>query len=136
VQRLEKKVDCGADYFISQPIYSIEQLEDVYKATKSLKAPIYIGIMPLTGAKNARFLHHEVPGIKLSENILTRMERIEHDKEQSAKEGILLAKELIDRAYELFNGLYLITPFMRYEMTVELANYIKAKELVSIERKI
>jgi homocysteine S-methyltransferase len=64
------------------------------------------------------------------------MERIEHDKEQSAKEGILLAKELIDRAYELFNGLYLITPFMRYEMTVELANYIKAKELVSIERKI
>ena len=74
VQRLEKKIDCGAHYFITQPLYSTKQIEEVYQATKHLTTPVYIGIMPLTSARNARFIHHEVPGIKLSEDILERMD--------------------------------------------------------------
>lgn len=48
VKRLEKKIDCGADYFVSQPVYSEQQLVDIHNETKHLKTPIYIGIMPLT----------------------------------------------------------------------------------------
>ncbi|RAK19565.1 homocysteine S-methyltransferase [Anoxybacillus vitaminiphilus] len=136
VERLEKKIRCGAHYFISQPLYSERQIEEVYEATKHLSVPIYIGIMPLTSARNADFLHHEVPGITLSDEIRARMAACANDPIQSAREGIAIAKSLIDAAFELFNGIYLITPFLRYEMTVELANYIYEKERASQERKI
>ncbi|MGG0478494.1 bifunctional homocysteine S-methyltransferase/methylenetetrahydrofolate reductase [Priestia megaterium] len=136
VQRLEKKIDCGAHYFITQPLYSTKQIEEVYEATKHLTTPVYIGIMPLTSAKNARFIHHEVPGIKLSEDILERMDTTGNDRIRGEVEGLAIAKNLIDTAYELFDGIYLITPFMRYEMTEILTRYIHDKQLVTSERKI
>ncbi|GAB1805560.1 bifunctional homocysteine S-methyltransferase/methylenetetrahydrofolate reductase [Priestia megaterium] len=136
VQRLEKKIDCGAHYFITQPLYSTKQIEEVYEATKHLTTPVYIGIMPLTSARNARFIHHEVPGIKLSEDILERMDATGNDRIRGEVEGLAIAKNLIDAAYELFDGIYLITPFMRYEMTEILTRYIHDKQLVTSERKI
>ncbi|BFI98770.1 MULTISPECIES: bifunctional homocysteine S-methyltransferase/methylenetetrahydrofolate reductase [Priestia] len=136
VQRLEKKIDCGAHYFITQPLYSTKQIEEVYEATKHLTTPVYIGIMPLTSARNARFIHHEVPGIKLSEDILERMDATGNDRLRGEVEGLAIAKNLIDTAYELFDGIYLITPFMRYEMTEILTRYIHDKQLVTSERKI
>ncbi|OQM46571.1 bifunctional homocysteine S-methyltransferase/methylenetetrahydrofolate reductase [Anoxybacillus sp. UARK-01] len=136
VQRLEKKIQCGAHYFISQPLYSEQKIEEVYEATKHLEAPIYIGIMPLTSARNADFLHHEVPGITLSDDIRSRMAACAHDPIQSSREGIAIAKSLIDAAFDLFRGIYLITPFLRYEMTVELVRYIQEKERSISERKV
>ncbi|WP_243291303.1 bifunctional homocysteine S-methyltransferase/methylenetetrahydrofolate reductase [Bacillus sp. FJAT-47783] len=135
VTRLEKKIKCGADYFITQPLYSIEQIESIYEATKHLKTPIYLGIMPLTSSRNAEFIHHEVPGIKLSDDIRRRMANCDLDKAQAKREGIAIAKSLIDAAFDLFNGIYLITPFLHYDMTVELTNYIHDKEKKR-ERKI
>lgn len=123
VQRLEKKIQFGADYFITQPVYSEEKLLEVHKATKHLNTPIYIGLMPLTSSKNAEFLHNEVPGIKISQSIRDKMASLQDNPVQSAREGIAITKSLIDAASELFNGIYLITPFLRYEMTVELARY-------------
>ncbi|WP_146552683.1 bifunctional homocysteine S-methyltransferase/methylenetetrahydrofolate reductase [Rummeliibacillus sp. SL167] len=125
VGRLEKKIEAGADYFITQPVYSKEKIIEVYEATKHLDTPIFIGIMPLTSLRNSEFLHHEVPGIKLSESVLERMRVTGEDKEAAKVEGIAIAKELIDTAAELFNGIYLITPFMHYDMSIELINYIR-----------
>lgn len=125
VPRLEKKIAAGADYFITQPVYSKEKIIEIYEATKHLETPIYIGIMPLTSLRNSEFLHHEVPGIKLSDEVLQRMAVADVDKVTAQAEGIQIAKELIDTAAELFNGIYLITPFMRYDMSVELIDYIK-----------
>lgn len=123
VQRMEKKIHYGADYFITQPVYSEEKLREVHEATKHLDTPIYIGLMPLTSSKNAEFLHNEVPGIKISQSIRDKMAALQDSPVQSAREGIAITKSLIDAASELFNGIYLITPFLRYEMTVELARY-------------
>jgi homocysteine S-methyltransferase len=53
------------------------------------------------------------------------MASLKDDPVQAGAEGIAIAKSLIDAAAELFNGIYLITPFMRYEMTVELSNYAR-----------
>ena len=125
VERLEKKLEHGCDYFISQPVYTKEKLIEVYEETKHLDAPVYIGIMPLTSFKSAEFLHYEVPGIKLSDDVLARMQEAGDDKVRAAEVGVQIAKELIDVASELFNGIYLITPFLRYEMTLELMDYIK-----------
>ncbi|MDQ0339980.1 homocysteine S-methyltransferase [Caldalkalibacillus uzonensis] len=136
VSRLEKKIEAGADYFISQPVYDHEHMHKIREATKHLPVPIYIGIMPLTSSRNAEFLHHEVPGIKLTDEIRQRMASVAHDPHLSQQEGISIAKSLIDTAYNLFNGIYIITPFMRYEMSVELVTYIHAKQHTEQEREL
>ncbi|WP_274308317.1 bifunctional homocysteine S-methyltransferase/methylenetetrahydrofolate reductase [Solibacillus daqui] len=125
VQRLEKKIEHGADYFISQPVYTKEKIIEIYEATKHLETPIYIGIMPLTSSRSAEFLHHEVPGIKLSDEVLARMAACGNDKESATKEGLAIAKELLETACQYFNGIYLITPFLRYDMTLELMEHVK-----------
>jgi methionine synthase I (cobalamin-dependent)/5,10-methylenetetrahydrofolate reductase len=127
VKRLEKKVQYGADYFISQPVFSEEKLIEVYENTKHLDTPIYIGLMPLTSSKNAEFLHNEVPGIKIADSIRDRMASLNDNPLQAAREGIEITKSLIDTALDLFNGIYLITPFLRYELTAELALYARQR---------
>ncbi|WP_416144009.1 bifunctional homocysteine S-methyltransferase/methylenetetrahydrofolate reductase [Planococcus koreensis] len=129
VKRLEQKIDSGADYFISQPVFTKEKIIEIYEETKHLSTPIFLGIMPLTSIRSSEFLHNEVPGIKLSEDALERMRACGDDKERATAEGIAIAKELIDTAAGLFNGIYLITPFFRYEMSVELIDYIRQLDL-------
>ncbi|MCY7950615.1 bifunctional homocysteine S-methyltransferase/methylenetetrahydrofolate reductase [Bacillus inaquosorum] len=128
VKRLEKKINCGADYFVSQPVYSEQQLVDIHNETKHLKTPIYIGIMPLTSSRNAEFIHNEIPGIKLSDSIRETMALAGEDKEKQKAEGLAIARSLLDTACELFNGIYLITPFLRSDLTAELTSYIKQKD--------
>jgi homocysteine S-methyltransferase len=127
VKRLEKKIHFGADYFISQPVFSEEKLLEVYEHTKHLEAPIYIGLMPLLSSKNAEFLHNEVPGIKISDSIRESMAALNDNPELAVREGIEITKSLIDAALDLFNGIYLITPFLRYELTAELAIYARQR---------
>ena len=133
VERLEKKIAAGADSFLTQPVYSTAQVEDIYQATKHLSAPIFLGIMPLTSYRNAEFIHNEVPGITLPKDVLSAMEKAGSDKDKAEREGIAIAKELIAAASECFNGIYLITPFLRYHMTAELTETIRAKDGVHTE---
>lgn len=130
VQRLKRKVECGADYFISQPVFDQERIVDISRALDGIPAPVYIGIMPLTSARNAEFLHNEVPGIRLPDEVRGRMaQAAELGKEAERREGIEIAKELIDTAMAYFRGIYLITPMGRYTMSVELLHYVKEKQL-------
>ncbi|MDM5156454.1 bifunctional homocysteine S-methyltransferase/methylenetetrahydrofolate reductase [Bacillus sp. DX1.1] len=127
VKRMERKIAAGAEYFLTQPIYDAALIEEVYEATKHLEQPIFIGIMPLVSKRNADFLHFEVPGITLPEEIRTRMEG--HETSQAAiEEGIRISQELIDAAMEFFNGIYLITPFLKYEITEQLTGYVREKQ--------
>ncbi|GED56000.1 bifunctional homocysteine S-methyltransferase/methylenetetrahydrofolate reductase [Brevibacillus formosus] len=123
VARLEKKVEAGADYIMTQPVYDAESIRNVYEATKHIGIPVFIGIMPLTSSRNAEFLHNEVPGIKLSTEALERMKKVQG--EAARQEGIAIAKELVDTAVRYFNGIYLITPFNYYEMAAELIQYTR-----------
>ncbi|MGP7815876.1 bifunctional homocysteine S-methyltransferase/methylenetetrahydrofolate reductase [Niallia sp. 01092] len=123
VKRLEKKIEAGADYFITQPVYSEEKIIELYEATKHINKPIYIGLMPLISSNNAEFLHNEVPGIKISDSIRNTMFAHKDNPVQACKEGIKITQSLIDVAAQYFNGIYLITPFLRYELSVELAKY-------------
>lgn len=135
VIRLEKKIQHGADYFITQPVFSEQKLLEVYEATRHIKAPIYIGLMPLTSFRNAEFLHNEVPGIKISDSIRSQMETFKDDPDQACREGLVITKSLVDAALELFNGIYFITPFLRYELSVELALYTNERIAQLARRK-
>lgn len=126
VSRLEKKIEAGADYIMTQPIYDEQTIELIYESTKDLPVPIFIGIMPLTSLRNAIFLHNEVPGIKLSQSALDRMSKVD-GKDAAQREGILMAQELIDTTMKYFHGIYLITPFNYYPMTIELTRYVHEK---------
>ncbi|MCR8641720.1 bifunctional homocysteine S-methyltransferase/methylenetetrahydrofolate reductase [Paenibacillus sp. N1-5-1-14] len=122
VQRLEKKIAAGADYVMTQPVYDNQLIERMYEMTKHLNVPIFIGIMPLASGRNAEYLHNEVPGIQLSDEVRARMAGTEGV--EGRKIGVDIAKELLDTAMKYFNGIYLITPFLNYEMSVELTKYV------------
>lgn len=136
IQRLEKKIASGADYILTQPVYQSEIITELGEATKHIEAPIFVGIMPLTSTKNAEFLHNEVPGIKLTDEVRARMKATDGDRALAARESIEISKGLIDTALEHFNGIYLITPFMRYEIVVELVQYIHEKTKQKQEKQL
>jgi homocysteine S-methyltransferase len=135
VKRLEKKVEAGADFIMTQPVYDEQGILDVYEMTKGIDIPVFIGIMPLTSYRNALFLHHEVPGIKIPEEALKRMEAKQNDKEAGRQEGVRMAKELLEVALEKFAGIYLITPFSYWQMTEELTRFIHQKDRERAERR-
>ncbi|MFD0049523.1 bifunctional homocysteine S-methyltransferase/methylenetetrahydrofolate reductase [Actinomycetes bacterium NPDC127524] len=132
VQRMEKKIICGAQSFLTQPIYSVNQMEEVYEATKHLDTPVFAGIMPLTSARNAEFIHNEIPGITLPDDVRRAMAAAGSNPVLARNEGLAIAKALADAAMEKFQGIYLITPFMRYEMTAVLTEYIRKTDSMKL----
>lgn len=122
IDRLRRKLDAGADYVMTQPIYDIKLFEKIAHAVEEFNVPVFVGIMPMTSSRNAQFLHNEVPGMEIPASILSRM-NIE-SKEEAAREGLAISEELINEALKYFNGIYLVTPFLRCEMTAHLTRYI------------
>ncbi len=118
VRRLHRKVEAGADFVMTQPLFDWRQAREVYEATREFDLPIFVGIMPLTSGRNADFLHNEVPGIQIPEKVRQRLYRFEGDR--ARREGVTIAAEILESVLDYFNGIYLITPFVRYEMCVEL----------------
>jgi len=121
--RLQRKLDAGADFIMTQPVFSVEQIQKLAQKTAQWHVPVFVGIMPLVSARNAYFLHNEVPGIDIPASVLQRMLQVA--PEFAAREGLNIAKELLSEALKLFHTLYLITPFLRFEMSEELLGYIK-----------
>ncbi|QLK86920.1 bifunctional homocysteine S-methyltransferase/methylenetetrahydrofolate reductase [Staphylococcus sp. 17KM0847] len=125
VRKMETKIESGMHYFITQPVFTQEKIIEIYEATKHLDVPIFIGIMPITSYKNALFLHNEVPGIKMSDDVLAQFEAVKNDRVATYNLSLSLCKSLIDKVHQYFNGLYLITPFERVDYSLELAKYSK-----------
>jgi homocysteine S-methyltransferase len=119
VKKLESKLAAGAQYVMTQPVFDLELARRTVARLKPLGVPIFLGVMPLLSSRNAEFLHNEVPGIKIAEPL---RERLRHcaDDQAATKIGLEVAREIRDVALEAFNGVYLITPFLRYEVSVEL----------------
>ncbi len=136
IRRLEKKVEAGADFVMTQPVYDVETLQLVHETTRHIPIPIFIGVMPLTGHRNALFLHNELPGVKIPETVMEQMRGLKGP--EGRKTGVKLAGELLDEAVSLFNGIYLITPFHYWEMTAELTRSIrkkgKVRPIATVER--
>src|SRR5699024_3019508 len=123
VQRLERKIASGADYILTQPIYSPEKIVELKEATAHIEAPIFVGIMTVTSTRNAEFLHNEARGIKLTDEVRERMKAAGTDREKATAESIAISKALSDTALVHLDGVYLITPCMRYDICVELVEY-------------
>ena len=125
VARLQKKMTNGATFAQTQPIYDLARLDEMLELTKDLDIPILPGVLPLVSGRNAEFLHNEVPGIVIPEEIRQRMAG--KVGEEGVKEGLAIAREFIDAAFGRVGGFYLMPPFGKHEIAVELVKYIKAK---------
>jgi methionine synthase / methylenetetrahydrofolate reductase(NADPH) len=128
VQRLRKKVANGAVFAQCQPIYDPALFFETLELTRDCGIPILPGIMPLVSERNAEYLHNEVPGISVPDSIRRRMKGL--DKEAGVREGLAIAREFIQATFAVAGGFYLIPPFGKYELALELINYIH-----SLERK-
>ncbi|PDO11734.1 MAG: bifunctional homocysteine S-methyltransferase/methylenetetrahydrofolate reductase [Candidatus Reconcilbacillus cellulovorans] len=122
LERLEKKIEAGADFVMTQPVYDPALIETVGEAARRLPVPVFLGIMPVVSEANAVYLHNEVPGIRLPDAVLRRMAGLKG--ERGREEGIRIAKELLDVAIGLFHGIYLMTPMLFSSMTAELTRYV------------
>ncbi len=112
LRRLEMKRDAGAEFVMTQPVYDPRQVERFLLDAKRLGLPILMGLCPLANYRNALFLHNNVPGMKIPENILKRMEQAEA-KGQAEAEGVAIARESLSAARDLIQGAYIMPPFGR-----------------------
>ena len=122
IRRLERKVEAGADLIMTQPLFDRGQAKSLYRATRDIGVPIFPGVMPLVSDGNTEFLHNEVPGFVVPDDVRARMARAGRGR-KARREGVSIAREIIETVLTHFNGLYLITPFNRYPMTVELTEF-------------
>lgn len=119
LERLRLKVEGGAHFALTQPIYEIEALRRFVAAIERAEIapiPILAGILPLRSARAAEFLHNEVPGMSIPEPIRDRMRRAGDD---GAREGVRIACEFLEQAQGLLGGAYVI-PMGRYDAAAEL----------------
>jgi len=125
-ERLRKKVANGASFAQTQPVYDPALFLDALEQTRACGIPLFPGVMPLVSERNAQYLHNEVPGITVPDQIRARMKGLE--KEAGAREGLAIAKEFIDATFTAAGGYYLIPPFGKCELALELIDYIHARE--------
>ena len=128
IKNLHRKVKAGTDFFLTQPIYRMEdgpKLLEAYEAKHGkLNKPILAGILPLVSAKHANFLHHEVPGVFIPEEALKKIESA-GDTERGVKVGVELAVELIQQIKGWAGGVYIMPQFHRYDMVAEIIEKVK-----------
>jgi homocysteine S-methyltransferase len=122
-RRLNRKVEAGAQYAITQPIYDAAGVEAVADATAEVDIPIFLGILPLRTARHANFLHERVAGVVVPEAVRERMEAAA----DTVAEGIANAREVLAQARDRFAGTCLMPPFDHYEILGEiLADEVRA----------
>ncbi len=124
VQRLERKVAAGAQYAMTQPVFDIRLVEKMQQRTAHLPIPIFTGVWPLLSGRQAEFLHNEVPGIVVPDAVRSDMAGREGEDGRAC--GVKLAQEIARAALARFPGVYLITPFLQYQTTVELAGFARS----------
>jgi homocysteine S-methyltransferase len=126
LRKLEKKLAAGASFVQTQPVFDPLLLARLLAATRSLGVPVLVGLMPLVGERNAEFLHNEVPGIILPDEVRNRMRGT--SGAEGVRTGMAICGELLSEGKRLgVGGYYLIPPFGRVELALELIAEIQAR---------
>jgi methionine synthase / methylenetetrahydrofolate reductase (NADH) len=121
LKRFEYKVEAGAEYAITQPVFDVAQLERFLGQIDHVRIPIIAGIWPLVSVRNAEFLANEVPGVVVPETVITRMRRAnEKSKEHAVAEGIAIAREMLACVKSAVQGAQVSAPFGKVELALEV----------------
>jgi homocysteine S-methyltransferase len=119
LKRFYYKLEAGAEFVMTQPVYDIRLFENFLTRIPDVKIPLLLGILPLASAKNADFLHNEVPGMSVPDPIRKRMHTAGNGDAGRA-EGIQIAQEVLLACRPMIQGAYIMPPFNRYEMALKV----------------
>jgi homocysteine S-methyltransferase len=126
IKVLRRKIANGANFALTQPVYQPEAAHRFLKMYADqygeLEIPILVGILPLYSRRHAAFLHNEVPGIVIPDEI---RERIERAGENAAGEGVSISIALIEQVKEWGQGVYIMPSFNRYDLAAEIIEGIQ-----------
>jgi homocysteine S-methyltransferase len=128
--RLERKLAAGADVIMTQPLYSVAQVEAMLEMARerfgqgAFPVPVLLGVLPLHSARHAEFLHHEVPGITIPDEQRGAMHAA---GERGAEVGLEMSLQLIERIESEIQGTYIMPSFGRYELAAELVRRLRAR---------
>jgi homocysteine S-methyltransferase len=122
LRRFAWKVEAGAEYVVTQPVFDLALLEAFLKRTEQYKLPFIAGIWPLTSYRNAEFMVNELR-VPVPEEYMNRMRKAD-TAERARAEGIAIAREMVERIQPLTRGVQLSAPFGRYEMAIQVAEAI------------
>jgi homocysteine S-methyltransferase len=123
LRRFYWKVEAGAEYAITQPVFDLRQLESfVARIEKEgIRIPIIAGIWPLVSARNAEFLANEVPGVVVPPDVMERMRRASDlGKEAAVEEGTLIAQEMLRDSLPIIQGVQVSAPFGRVPLALRV----------------
>src|SRR5688572_22268224 len=133
LDRLTTKVNAAADLSITQLIYGFDQRMRFMEVATSrwpsgLPVPVLLGVLPLHTARHADFLHNEVPGITIPEEVRAAMHAA---GERGAEIGLEMAHRLLESLAPLVHGTYVMPSFGRYELAAELVRRIRADNRIT-----
>lgn len=121
-RRFEWKVQAGAEYVVTQPVFDLNLLEAFSKKVEQFKIPVIAGIWPLTSYRNAEFMVNELR-VPVPAHYMERM-RLADTAEKARAEGVAIAREMVEQVRPLVQGVQLSAPFGRYAMAIEVAEAI------------
>jgi homocysteine S-methyltransferase len=119
LRKFERKVEAGAEYCLTQPVYDPKYLERFLDAAKSYEIPVLVGILPLSSSRNAEFLHNEVPGMAVPQDVRDRLAKAP-TQERAEQVGIDIARDALRAARDSVDGVYVMPPFNRFELAVRV----------------
>jgi len=128
IEKYQRKLAAGAHYIMTQPIYEIAPLERFLRRVGTPPIPILLGSIPLHSSRHAEFLHNEVPGITIPDDVRARMREA---GEHGHNVGLQLAQELLQEARGMIQGVYLTPSYGRYDVVSKLTQMLKTKMAVS-----
>jgi methionine synthase I (cobalamin-dependent)/5,10-methylenetetrahydrofolate reductase len=121
LRRLHWKVEAGAEFAITQPVFDLDQLDRFLKQVESFNLPIIGGIWPLVSLRNAEFLANEVPGVTVPTEILDRMKRSsERGREAALAEGVTIAREMLAAVRDRLRGAQVSAPLGRVPVALDV----------------
>jgi homocysteine S-methyltransferase len=121
LSRFAWKVDAGAEFAVTQPVFDPHQLDAFLKRVEQFRIPIVAGVWPLISLRNAEFLANEVPGVSVPDEILQRMRQAqERGKEAALAEGVAIAREMFGRVKGMVQGVQVSAPFGKVEVALEV----------------
>jgi homocysteine S-methyltransferase len=119
--RLGQKLEAGAHFVMTQPVYDLDLVERTLEHVKDFNANVLLGILPLQSYRHAEFLHNEVPGITIPEFVLARMYEAGPNGRQA---GLEMAQEILLHAHSRYAGVYLMPSFGRYELCASVLDVL------------
>jgi homocysteine S-methyltransferase len=119
--RLKWKVDAGADFVITQPVFDTGRLSSFLERAPEVSVPLVASLRPLTSLREAEFLHNEVPGVHIPDEIMARMAEAESKGEESARaEGVKIALEVFESIRDSIAGVHVHVPDGNLEGALEI----------------